>query len=132
MWISSDAAMNGITANGGGPTSSSGGSATRLPRKCTSAVSSSLSPLDFTSAFQPACSTAPNSTASTIGQVSAIVRRSFDPLARCARVPPRGSEPPWGGPAAAHSLFCKSESIGASTDGRMRVAVSAPADSRIG
>src|SRR5512134_1998181 len=72
MWIAVDAATNGIVAAGGRPTSSSGGSATRLPRKCTSAVSISLSPLDLTSAFQPACSTAPNSTAKTIGQVRAM------------------------------------------------------------
>src|SRR5688572_23962766 len=71
MWITIDAATNGITIVGG-PSSSSGGSATMLPRKCTSAVSSSLSPLDLTSAFQPACKIAPNSTANTTGQVSVI------------------------------------------------------------
>src|SRR5262245_31616806 len=72
MCTTSEAPMNGQAAAGGAPTSSSGGSATSAPRKCTSAVSSSLSPLLLTSAFQLACSTAPTSTASTIGQVSVI------------------------------------------------------------
>src|SRR6185436_9841896 len=72
MCTTSEAPMNGHAAVGGAPTTSSGGSATRAPRKCTNAVSSSLSPLLLTSAFQPACSTAPHNTAKTIGQVSVI------------------------------------------------------------
>src|SRR5262245_3896569 len=94
MCTTSDAAMNGHATGGGSPTSSSGGNATNAPRKCTSAVSSSLSPLDLTSAFHPACSTAPNSTASTTGQVSVIAaRRSFELLqVRLRRCQHRGAD----------------------------------------
>ena len=46
--------MNGQAAAGGQPTNSSNGNAIKEPTRWITAVSSALSGLDFTSAFQPA------------------------------------------------------------------------------
>ena len=76
MWMNSDAAMKGADSGRGSPTHSSIGSATNAPMKCTNAVSSGLSALDLISTFQPACSSAPSSTAAIRGQVSVNKVRS--------------------------------------------------------
>ena len=62
----------GQAAAGGQPSTSTSGMATTEPSRWISAVSSALSWLDLTSAFQPACSRAPNSTAATTGQLKLI------------------------------------------------------------
>src|SRR6476469_5900027 len=66
MWIVTEHRMNGHALAGGQPTTSTRGKATSEPIRWITAVSSALSVLDFTRAFQLACSSAPNSTAATI------------------------------------------------------------------
>ena len=60
--------MYGQAALDGQPTHKASGSATNEPSKWMSAVSSALSVLDLTRAFQLACSSAPKSTAATTPQ----------------------------------------------------------------
>src|SRR6185369_810430 len=72
MWITTDDAMKGQEAAGGKPTTKAMGKATSEPSRWITAVSRALSLLDLTSAFQLACSRAPNSTAATTGQVRVI------------------------------------------------------------
>ena len=64
--------MKGQASGLGQPSHSTSGSARMQPSTWISTVSSALSLLDLTSAFQLACSRAPNSTARTMGQVRVI------------------------------------------------------------
>ncbi len=78
-----DATMNGHASAGGQPTSMTSGTARNEASRLISAVSSALSVLDFTSAFQLACKSAPNSTAMTTGQVSSTVSALLSQLPGC-------------------------------------------------
>src|SRR6185369_14120603 len=72
MWMTTEDRMKGQEAACGQPTTRAIGRATSEPSRWITAVSRALSLLDLTSAFQLACSSAPNSTAATTGQVSVI------------------------------------------------------------
>src|SRR3954471_11765736 len=70
MWITSEAPMKGQAATGGRPANASIGRPIADPSRWMRAVSSALSVLDLTRAFQPACKRAPNSTAAATPHVS--------------------------------------------------------------
>src|SRR3982751_291158 len=73
MWINTEAPIKGQASTRGRPTNSTSGKASTDPIRWMTAMSMDLSALDLTKAFQPAWSSAPNSTAQSTGQVRARI-----------------------------------------------------------